>query len=678
MEPIDRFHALIVCSVLLGSPVAAAQSVPGAHAPAFAAHASVPAPIAAGSSEDATAAATSIDTAGRAAAGDTIADMLAEVPGARPYRTGTLGSFTAASLRGADIDHSAVLLGDLPISGADAAAFDLSTIPTALVERVVVYRGGAPVWLSQGAIGGIVQLVPRQARARELSATGSVGSFGLWGISADAALVPERRAHGPSLYSSAGVTGSEGDFAYPDDNRTPLDPGDDYVARRKNADALDGHGLFYLRQPAFGGHLDVAALGFERVAGEPVSPANFALRARRNHTRAIGIASWQRDAWSGADRRYRVQALAGASIQRTRFTDLFNEVGDIGQQRTDDRSERGFARLAGSVGATRWLELTALASAQREGFDPENAFARVAVPDSRRDTVAGAGEVNLHGALLGRRFELRPSVRYEHTSARLESERFLRLVSVDTSLGAPTYRVGAVVEAMRGVALSASAATGRRVPTMLELFGDGALIAGNPRLAPEHAVLLDVGITGTGTVGELEGSVSLRGFHTSIDGLVIWRRSNFNEQSPYNLGSGEILGLEAGLVGRAGRHASLTAALTILDTEGKPGKELPLRARYTALVRPEVEFALPRPLDGWMWFVEARVVGPSYEEPDNVVPASRTQAFADIGAAVFALGRAAALRITIRDLFDRGGFDLHEFQLPGRMLFASIHYKENV
>lgn len=666
--------------LLLGTAASVAAQDAGASTtePAFAAHARIPHALPAGNREDPTAASTTVTMADRPAAFESVGDVLAEVPGVRPYRTGTLGSFTSASLWGTEVDHTAIVLGDLPIRSADAAAFDLSTIPASLLDRVVVYRGGAPVWLSQGAIGGVIQLVPRRAHTRTLGATATLGTYGLWGLEATSSLVPSRPDDGPSLFTAAGVIGSEGDFPYLSDNGTVLDADDDREVRRRNGDVLEGHGFGYLRTPALGGNIDVVALGFERVGGEPVSPADPAYRTRRNFTRALGMASWQREAWSGAYRRYRVQLLGGASYQRSRFTDLFGEIGTVGPGRTDDQAARGFGRLAWSLAATPWLEVTALATAERERFAPDSAFALVPVPDSRRDTLATAAELNAHGRIARHRFELRPSVRYEHSDALLHSELFRALVATDTARGAPAYRTGGVLELWPGVALSASASTGQRAPSLLELFGDGALLDGNPGLDPEHAGTLDAGMTASGRLESMGGAVEFRVFRTWLQDMIVWTRNGLRSSAPRNLGDGDILGVEAGLHGGIGRHLGLTAAGTLLDTEGKPGKELPQRARYTALVRPELNCGRLGELDAWRWFVEGRVVGPSYDDPGNVNPPSPTQLFIDVGTTLAFLSGAAELRVTARDLFDRGGYDVRGFQLPGRVLMASLNYKEGV
>src|SRR5690606_15261312 len=113
-------------------------------------------PIARTGGEDPTASATEIAARDRPRARDTLEDGLLEVPGARPLRSGAYGSPSSLSLRGADGDQLEVLFGDVPITTADGTAFDLSAVPLYALERVEVYRGGAPTWLGVGGIGGVL------------------------------------------------------------------------------------------------------------------------------------------------------------------------------------------------------------------------------------------------------------------------------------------------------------------------------------------------------------------------------------------------------------------------------------------------------------------------------------------------------------------------------------------
>src|SRR5262245_47248933 len=97
------FAAGVLCTLAATAPLRAQD---------FGARAAVQQPLAADNPEDATAAATTVVMDERSAANESVADVLRDVPGSRPLRTGTLGSYTTASLRGADADHTAVLFGD--------------------------------------------------------------------------------------------------------------------------------------------------------------------------------------------------------------------------------------------------------------------------------------------------------------------------------------------------------------------------------------------------------------------------------------------------------------------------------------------------------------------------------------------------------------------------------------
>ena len=646
-------------------------------ASSYGATANVVRPMAATNREDATASGSEIDTRTRDAAHETVSDVLLEVPGARPFRTGWLSSFTSASLRGADIDHTVVLLGDIPISSADAAAFDLSTVPLSVLDRIVVYRGGAPAWLSQGAIGGVVQLVPRSAEGTSLSATGTAGSFGTYGVSAQSSVVPSSQRT-PSLLAAAGIIGSSGDFRYTDDNNTSFDPSDDHVVRRRNADFLDGHGLVSVRQPLGEGAIQLVVLGYEHAAGEPGPPAYPAYQARRLFTRGVLGIDYTLDRLDArGERVLRLQALAAGSLTRTRFTDLSHEIGPAQPKLTDDVDGHALGKLAATAAVTNFLELTLIGTAQRDAHAPTNPFVRVPVPDSTRTTFAATGETRLHGRVARHSVELRPSLRVEQHVAELQSEHFKALVQTHVRDALPTYRVALGVGLLPDLTLTASSATGARAPSMLELFGDGALIVGETALRPEHSTTYEVGLVDVTCVGDFAGSFELRAFDLSIQDQITFVRNSFSQLIPLNLLDSHVQGIEAGARASLG-PIWLNGATTLLDTEGKPGKHLPNRPRATLFVQPGISSNPVGPFDAVRAFVEGSYTASSYDDPDNATQPKRAQFFFDVGTTLVCLHKHAELRLTMSDVFDRGGEDLRHFPLPGRTILASLTYKEDL
>jgi iron complex outermembrane receptor protein len=643
----------------------------------FGATAVVDSPIAAVQDEDATASGSEITLTERAAAGESVADAIAEAPGARSFRTGPLGSFTSASLRGADSEQTAILLGDLPISRADASAFNLDTMPASMLDSVVVYRGGAPVWLSQGEIGGLIQLVPKRAHHSLVSGEATAGSFGLLDVRGETAV--NRSDDLPSIYTSAAISSSKGNFNYLSDNSTSLNPSDDYVTERRNADALDGHGFLYLRAPVASGALDVALLGFQRLAGEPGSVANPAFQTRRNHSRYLATASYQQSQQAPEKYRlYRFELLAATSYEQTRFTDLYKEIG-VFPSATDDRSGNVYLRAAGSRAIFDFFELTALGSARYETFSRDDPLARSPLLPSTRWTLAGAVETNVHGKLAGRRFELRPSLRYQYSQAALNSaERFGERNASRAKTSSPTYRIAGVLEISRGVAASASAATGKRIPSILELFGDGGFLLGNPSLSQERSVSFDTGMVVQGQLGQVWGSAEVRLFSLHIEDRVIYVANSLHELVPLNLRSSKIYGVEIGIRGNASRHFRLCTSATLMDTEGKPGRQLPNRARMVTQARPEVILGPFSYLDAWTLFVESSYVSPTYDDAENATLPKLGVFVADAGVLFEAFSKAWQLRFTVRDLFDRQGQDVRGYQLPGRTFLGSLTYRKDL
>ena len=638
----------------------------------FGASARVLRPLAATQRLDATAAGTEIEVKGRDAAAEGLADVLLEVPGARPYRTGSLGSFTSAALRGAEAEHTAVLFGEIPLNSADVAAFDLSALPLSLAERVVVYRGGAPLWLSQGSIGGIVQLVPRTAEDSRTSLQLTGGSFGTFGLTSDASVTRGTL----KLQALGALLGSRGNFPVEFDNKTTFDLSDDYLMRRRNADFVQGNGLFSVSEQLGPGRLTAWALGYARTGGEPSAPADPAYKARRQQLQALSGLSYEvvRIAENGRPQ-LRVAAQASVGASRSRLADPAGEIGFAGNAQAERSSLRGFARLGAEAQLIPGLQLIALATLNRDSYSPNERLTRVPEPDSSRVSAAAGAELLVHGELLGHRIELRPSARIEHSRASLHTERFGAVVPVPKNNTLGTYRIAAAIELLRELSLSLGYANGARTPSMLELFGDGVLLLSNVALRPEHSRSWDVGLSSVLNKGPLLGSFELRAFDLTIRDQVLFVRNSFSQLLPMNLASSRVRGIEAGARAQLDRFW-LNTALTLLDTEGKQGKRLPNRPRAMFLVQPGAEWKRLGPIDSVRAFVELQYIASSFDDPDNQTLPKPPALFLDAGVSIQVLRERALLRLSVSDVLDRGGRDLRQFPLPGRTIMVSVTYNE--
>jgi hypothetical protein len=341
---------------------------------------------------DPSASATTISLTDRPRALETMDEILREAPGARARRTSSYGGFSTLSLRGADAEHTAVMIGDLPLVAADGSAVDLSTLPPWMFERLEVYRGGAPLWLGSGAIGGVVRLVPRDGRTRRLELAAGLGSFDRYQGRAAVSVGDDRLR----ATVGAGLVSVRGDFPYRDDGGTAFDPSDDRDRGRQNAQLLEGTGLVHLSARALDGRFTLLATGLERAGGLAPPPSRFVdvpsgRRASQRFTLGASM-DWLeggRELDRAAEARWRISTAIGAGFEERRVSDPLAQFGQVPREATDDLS-RVHARVAGSIAIEDWLALTAIAQyAHEEITSSDRLIARVS-PEHLAAAVAQA------------------------------------------------------------------------------------------------------------------------------------------------------------------------------------------------------------------------------------------------------------------------------------------------
>lgn len=84
--------------------------------------------------------------------------VLQSVPGLQLARTGLMGSQTSIFTRGAESDHTLVLLDGVRLNTASEGAARLENIPLSQIERIEVTRGPQSSVYGADAIGGIIHL----------------------------------------------------------------------------------------------------------------------------------------------------------------------------------------------------------------------------------------------------------------------------------------------------------------------------------------------------------------------------------------------------------------------------------------------------------------------------------------------------------------------------------------
>ncbi len=629
---------------------------------------------------DASASATTIALTDRGRALETLDEALRDVPGARARRTSSYGGFTALSLRGAEAEHTSVLVGDLPLVAADGSAADLSTLPPWMFERVEVYRGGAPLLLGSSAIGGVVRLVPRAVRERRFELTLGEGSFERHEARISAAVGGSELA----VHAGAGVVSAANTFPYRDDGGTAFDPSDDRDRERQNAQLLEGSGVLHLDARWLGGRVGALVTALERTGGLAPSPARFVddpvgRRAMARYAGALS-ASWVeggRDPERAQGAAWRVSTSVGVGVEQRRASDPLAQFGQVPREPRDELV-RVDARASAEVAIVDGLVLAGIVSYAHEGLESRDRLLEALAPErartaSRRDQVAIGLEPRLAFGGDDVRFEGRIAGRVEGSFAALEDASFERALGARTvELALPTGRLSVLVELARVLSLVASASAGTRAPSSLELFGDRGYLAGNAALRPETSIAGDVGAVVAGRTEGLRGRAEVRGFLTRVEDLIRYQRITTNQAVPMNVLGAELAGLEAGVSADLLAHLRVDGALTLLDArDTTTGVALPLRPSVVASARVEGYVREVGALSSGRLWIELEHVGASTADPAGLVTIPERTTLG-VGVSASFVGERVRLDVLVRDVLDARGYDVLGLPLPGRSVGVQL------
>jgi len=116
----------------------------------------------------------------------TVADVLRKVPGLTVEERGGAGGQTLVRLRGAEAQHTLVLIDGIRVNDPASArdTFDFALLSLGDVERIEVLRGPQSALYGSDAMGGVINIVTRRpGREGRKSVTAGGGSYGTRHIS---------------------------------------------------------------------------------------------------------------------------------------------------------------------------------------------------------------------------------------------------------------------------------------------------------------------------------------------------------------------------------------------------------------------------------------------------------------------------------------------------------------
>jgi len=544
-----------------------------------------------------------------------VADLLRFHSGIEIARNGGPGQVTSAFIRGANSNHTLVLIDGVKVNPGTAGGAALQDITPELVERIEIVKGPRSSLYGSEAIGGVINIITRRGGpGRELGARVQAGRYGTRGAAAN--LSWQEPDFGAGI--SATTLRSDGFPTFRDSEQ-----GSGYDNDAVNAWVRAGIGGFALEASHWQASGNAEYADFFRAPQDQ----DFTHRLSRLQ---LG--------WSGGDWR--------STLSVSRFLDRI-EQGELAFDPDDFvETERDLVDWQNDFDHIAGLELTAGVAIVRERTSGQS-FGAVL------ESAPGQGKADRDEEAV-----------YLQTGLDLGRQRLAaaaRRTDHDVFGGVNTWNLEWGASLGTQWALVAGVGRGFRAPSTSDLYAFG----GNPDLEPEISRSVDLGIRYTPNP---DHALELALFRTEITDLIeYFDPDGFMGPLPgrnENIGDARIKGAELTWRARYGDWGVTTTMLTQRPEDKSTGETLLRRAEQSATAQltrraGEHEFGLQLLASG-----ERRDFGGT--RLAGYVLANLT--------ARFALAQRWTLRARLDNLLDQDYELVDGYNTAGRGIYASLAY----
>lgn len=543
-----------------------------------------------------------------------VPDLLRGLAGVNFSNNGGLGKNTSIYLRGTESDHALVLVDGIKIGSATLGSAALQQIPIHQIERIEVVRGPRSSLYGSEAIGGVIQIFTRKGGGEFKP------FFSLGGGTDD------------TYSASAGIHGG-GERGWFNASVEGVDT-EGFNACRGS----DSAGCFTV-EPDDDGHRNFAGslrAGYRFANDEEVD--FHALRAKGETDFDGGMVNQTESVQQvfGASARFsplpwwRVQLSAGRGEDRS---DNFKD----GEFQTRFDTERNNLSWQNDFAVGDEDGLTLGLDYQEDQVDSTTDYV-----ETSRDRRGVFGQ---YLTTLGRH-DLEFSLRHDD----------------DAQFGTQATGGLAWGLALRDdLRLIAAYGTAFKAPTFNDLYFPGY---GNPKLEPEEATSLELGVRGEANWG----TWSVNAYRTKVDNLIGYDAASF---SAGNVSEARILGVE-GVLSTQIQGWRLNMNVTWQDPENQStgsnrGHWLPRRAKHS------LRLDLDRAFQQFAFGASLNVVGKRYDDLANTRELDAYTTLDLRGEMSF--GKAWRVQARLTNLFDEDYETAAFYNQPGRGVLVTLRYQ---
>lgn len=557
-----------------------------------------------------------------------VSEVLARQPGVTLQRSGGLGSATRICLNGLCDGQLAFFVDGVPFEAAGFASsggFGLQLIPVTLVESIELHRGVVPIRLGADALGGALDVKTVQPYGTGLSASYQVGSFGSHQIE----VTGRHHDDATGLFVSAEARYAEAANDYEVDVQAVNERGTPYdVTVPRFHDGLQ----------TYGGFVEAGVVGqpwAERLSLKAFA-ASYAKELQHNPVMTVPYGEVESSEMTvGGVLRYEVElfddlhlsSFASYARREIGFVDdalsVYDWFGEVVNTRApanageiEDATDRRFGQdlLTGRVVLT-WTLDPILGARQRLTVASSPYYGTRVGEERLRDDAAPrdplAADRRLFRLVTGLEHALDAFPVFDASGREdfvLENILFFKSyfysASTEEVVAGGSFQRrdlethdfglgdGLRLRAADWLSFKVGYEYAARLPSVDEVFGDGALVIANLELTPERSHNFNITgqlDSGEGELGEV--SVDLNGFWRESENLIVLLAGN--DYSQYqNVNTARTLGVEgATRYSVPGRWLRLDGAVSYADirnlsSEGTFGRyegdRVPQRPYFTA------------------------------------------------------------------------------------------------